>query len=138
MASTTRRAASEIFTAPSSLGLARTASSASPFRRDVAVRLGDARRDLPLNMNFTATFVGFTDAGRFQPSNAFLEQLYDKEKLEEVAKAEVAARAQAAAGMDLDDADPEDSEDSEDFHEFEELEPDDAAAGGGASYEAAA
>jgi len=74
----------------------------NPFRRLVAVRLGDARRDMPLNMTFTATFVGFTDAGRFQPSEAYLEQLYDKEKLAEVAKAEVAARAEAAVGMDLD------------------------------------
>ena len=89
------------------------------FRRDVAVRLGDARRGMPLNMTFTKPFAGFTDAGRFQPSEAHLEKLYDTQKLAEVAKAEVAARAECLAmvvGMDLDDegSDDDDNNDEED------------------------
>ena len=43
------------------------------FRCDVAVRLGDARRDIPLSTNFWA----FTDAGRFQPAKAHVELMYN-------------------------------------------------------------
>jgi hypothetical protein len=66
------------------------------FRQAVAVRIGDARRDLPLTTNFWT----FTDAGRFQPARAHLEELYDPEKLARVADQEIAARAAAVLAPD--------------------------------------
>jgi hypothetical protein len=70
-----------------------------PFRCDVAVRLGDARRNMPLS----TTFWAFTDAGRFQPAKAHVEKLYNLDKLACLAQEEAAARADVLAGADEDD-----------------------------------
>lgn len=72
-----------------------------PFRCDVAVRIGDARRDMPLSTNFWA----FTDAGRFQPTKALVEDLYNPEKLQLLAEAEATARSEAMAGIDEEELD---------------------------------
>jgi hypothetical protein len=69
------------------------------FRCDVAVRLGDARRDIPLKTNFWA----FTDAGRFQPAKAYIERMYNPEKLSALAAAEAATRAEQLASADEDE-----------------------------------
>lgn len=69
------------------------------FRRDVAVRLGDARRDIPIS----TTFWAFTDAGRFQPTKAFVEGLYNPEKLSALAAEEAATRAEELAGAGEDE-----------------------------------
>jgi hypothetical protein len=69
------------------------------FRRDVAVRLGDHRRNIPLSMKFWK----FTDAGRFKPAAAHLEQLYDANKLTSVAAEEAAARLAAMMEDESDD-----------------------------------
>jgi len=61
------------------------------FRQDVQVRLGDSRRDIGLDVKFWT----FTNAGRFQPSKACLEELYNIDELSRVAEEEVAARAAA-------------------------------------------
>ena len=61
------------------------------FRQDVQVRLGDARRDIGLDVKFWT----FTNAGRFQPSKAYMEELYNIDELSRVAEEEVAARAAA-------------------------------------------
>ena len=66
------------------------------FRADVAVRLGDARRNIPIGTKFWT----FTNAGRFKPSSAYLEELYDKEKLNMLAAKEAANRALAIASPD--------------------------------------
>lgn len=60
------------------------------FRQDVQVRLGDARRDIGLNVKFWT----FTDAGRFQPSKAHMEELYNMDELSRVAEQEVAELVQ--------------------------------------------
>ena len=61
------------------------------FRCAVAVRVGDERRGVDRKHKFWT----FTDAGRFKPAAARLEELYDKTKLEQVAQAESEARAKA-------------------------------------------
>ena len=61
------------------------------FRQEVAVRLGDARRDIGLDVKFWT----FTNAGRFQPMKAYMEELYNIDELSRVAEEEVAARAAA-------------------------------------------
>ena len=61
------------------------------FRQDVAVRLGDVRRNIGLDVKFWT----FTNAGRFQPSKAYLEELYNIDELSRVAEEETAARAAA-------------------------------------------
>ena len=61
------------------------------FRQDVAVRLADSRRDIGLDVKFWT----FTNAGRFQPSKACLEELYNIDELSRVAEEEMAARAAA-------------------------------------------
>jgi hypothetical protein len=63
------------------------------FRRDVAVRLGDARRGMAIGMTFWA----FTDAGRFQPSEAHLEELYLPKALASLEEEEMANRIQDVA-----------------------------------------
>ena len=53
--------------------------------------MGDARRDIGLDVKFWT----FTNAGRFQPSKAYMEELYNIDELSRVAEQEVAARASA-------------------------------------------
>ena len=84
-------------------------------------------------MTFTKTFVGFTEAGRFQPSEAHLEKLYDLNKLDDVTKEDAAARADAAAGMGFTEEDEEDSlgGDLDEDEDEDELGDKQAAAAGG-------
>jgi hypothetical protein len=63
------------------------------FHRAVAVRLGDARRDISLGKTFWA----FNDAGRFKPASALLSQLYNEKELEKVAIEEATARSKAVS-----------------------------------------
>lgn len=84
------------------------------FRQDVAVRLGDARRDIGLDVKFWT----FTDAGRFQPSKAYMEELYNMDELLRVAEQEVAERASAVQAMheeeDIDESANSDDSEEED------------------------
>jgi hypothetical protein len=59
------------------------------FRRHVAVRLGDHRRDIPIGTQFFA----FTEAGRFKPADAHMDYLYDQEALDNIAQEEISMRA---------------------------------------------
>ena len=89
------------------------------FRQDVQVRLGDARRDIGLNVKFWT----FTDAGRFQPSKAHMEELYNMDELSRVAEQEVAERASAVQAMqeeeDIDESANSDDSEEEDGEEEE-------------------
>lgn len=58
--------------------------------------MGDARRDIGLDVKFWT----FTNAGRFQPSKAYMEELYNIDELSRVAEQEVAARASAVQAPD--------------------------------------
>jgi len=82
------------------------------FRQEVQVRIGDARRDIGLNVKFWT----FTDAGRFQPSKAYMEELYNMEELSRVAEQEVAERASAVQAMQ-EEEDMDESANSDDFEE---------------------
>ena len=70
---------------------------AESFRRDVAVRLGDHRNGIPIG----TVFFAFTEAGRFNPSDACLEDMYDQELLAAVATEEMAARALKMSTMPI-------------------------------------
>jgi hypothetical protein len=59
------------------------------FRRDVAVRLADDRRDIPLDTHFWE----FSENGRFNPSTACWDDLYQPEVIERLATEEMAIRA---------------------------------------------
>jgi hypothetical protein len=67
------------------------------FRRDVAVRLGDHRNGIPIG----TVFFAFTEAGRFNPSDACLEDMYDHELLAAIATEEMAARALKMSTMPI-------------------------------------
>ncbi len=86
------------------------------FRRDVAVRIGDARRGIGMHKVFWT----FSEAGRFKPEEAHLEAMYEPEALARAAHDELERRAAHAATMTSDS-------DSED----EESEKDDGDVGGG-------
>ena len=85
------------------------------FRRDVAVRLGDERCGIELGK----TFLTFTDAGRFKPTAAHLEALYDQESLQRIELEDLANRAARAVAMaeELDAMADESDEDNEDNKE---------------------
>lgn len=89
------------------------------FRQEVQVRIGDARRDMGLNVKFWT----FTDAGRFQPSKAYMEELYNMDELSRVAEQEVAERASAVQAMqeeeDIDESANSDDSEEEDGEEEE-------------------
>ena len=74
------------------------------FRRDLAVRLGDARRGIGMDKVFTLdkVFWSFTEAGRFKPEEAHLEALYEPEALARAAVDEVQRRAALAAAIESD------------------------------------
>jgi hypothetical protein len=101
------------------------------FRCDVAIRLGDARRNIPIN----TVFWTFTEAGRFKPSAAHLEDLYDLAKLDKVAEEEAAARSEAllhesASDIDGDidgdiDASSDEDEDDDDENHADDEDEDD-------------
>ena len=68
----------------------------------------NAYRDIPLDTKFWT----FTDAGRFQPSNAYLEDLYIPEELARVAKEEAYARGEKVRAEEARTDDDDDDEDS--------------------------
>ena len=78
-----------------------------PFRKQIAVRLGDARRGQAMS----STFFTFSNAGRFDPSDALLGDLHDPESLEKIAVMETSLRSSAAD----DDEDEYDNEAEEEM-----------------------
>ena len=81
-----------------------------PFRKQIAVRLGDARR----GQDMSSTFFTFSNAGRFDPSDALVGDLHDPESLEKIAVMEMSLRSSAAD-------DDEDEYDNEAEEEMDEL-----------------
>ena len=61
------------------------------FRRNIEQRIADRRNGVPMHVKFFK----FTDAGRFKPEDARMEEMYDADVLSGIASAEMYQRANA-------------------------------------------